>query len=109
MGRHADRPRHVAILFAAFEIWQRRHAPVCAGTRDTRIPHVLVAGVVSRIEEVIALQKCANRDRMPDDELSVFATYGAPSLPSATRLLLFRQEITEGGTAKTRRLNAMRP
>src|SRR6185312_14159407 len=76
-----------------------------------RIPHVLVGGrSFHECEEVMALRNALTAIEWPDDEFSVFATLRGPFFAlSDEALLLFRQEITEDGMLRTRRLNAMRP
>ena len=107
------RPRHIAILF-----WRFSGSFGGEVTRDyiraleaRRISHVLVGGrSFHECEEVIALRNVLAAIEWPDDELSVFATLRGPFFAlSDEALLLYRQEIPEDGTIKTRRLNPMRP
>jgi ATP-dependent helicase/nuclease subunit A len=105
------RPRHIAILFRRFRNFGGDVTRAYVRALEARrIPHVLVGGrSFHECEEVIALRNALAAIEWPDDELSVFATLRGPffALNDET-LLLFRQQVENDGTLKTRRLNPMR-
>jgi ATP-dependent exoDNAse (exonuclease V) beta subunit len=111
-GLTAIRPRHIAILFRRLRNFGADVTRTYVRALEARrIPHVLVGGrSFHECEEVIGLRNALAAIEWPDDELSVFATLRGPffALNDET-LLLFRQEVQEDGTLKTRRLNPMRP
>jgi ATP-dependent exoDNAse (exonuclease V) beta subunit len=104
------RPRHVAILFRRFRSFRTDVTrPYVRELEARRIPHVLVGGrSFHDREEIIALRNAITAIEWPDDELKVFATLRGPLFAlSDEALLLFRQQICDNGTLKTRRLNPM--
>ena len=103
------RPRHIAILFRRFRNFRTDVTrPYVRELEARRIPHVLVGGrSFHDREEVIALRSAITAIEWPDDELKVFATLRGPFFAlSDEALLLFRQQISDDGKLKIRRLES---